>query len=159
MNAELLEYARIRLKAAPTALELAQGSPYPFDDDANAARFYPIDSGLDDYYGWLNPYKATIYPVTPDNVNSSQALQANFRRTYLLIQNKGPGNLFFNFGQAASALISISLVANQFGEWLGGGAGGCFVPRDSIWILTDVAGTTAIIGEGIEVPTFNLQRR
>lgn len=140
-----------------SALEEVQGPPFAFNPGANRARQRPIDAGLTSG-GWLNPYKATLYPITPDTAVSSQALQANFRRSYLLIQCKGPGNLFVNFSQSADALNSITLVPSQVYELIGGAEGGSFCMRDSVWMLTDVAGTTGIVIEGVTVPTTQLMR-
>lgn len=133
-----------------TALEQAQGPMWPFDPGAEAARFRPLNSNLrtDD---WQNTCKSTLYPFTALTTQSTQALQANFRRTYLLIQNKGPGNLFVNFGQAADALNSITLVPSQVYELIGG-KNAAFVMRDSVWILTDTVATTGIVLEGVQVP-------
>lgn len=136
---------------AGTALEQAQGPMWPFNPAAERARFQPLNSNQRDD-GWQNQSKATLLPFTPDTSVSTQALQANLRRTYLLLQNKGPGNLFVNFGQSADALNSITLVPNQAYELIGGGEGGAYVMRDSIWVLTDVAGTTGIVIEGVNVP-------
>lgn len=157
MDRDLAKILRLPLDAPATALEEVQGAPFPFFPGARLARQRPIDAGLLPS-GWANPYKATLYPVTADIALSSQALQANLRRSYLLIQNKGPGNLFVNFSQAADAINSITLVPTQVYELIGGAEGGGFVMRDSVWVLTDVAGTTAVIIEGVAVPTSHLIR-
>ena len=140
---------------AGTALDQAQGGMWPFDRDAERARFEPLNSNQRDD-GWQNTSKATLFPFTPDTLISSQALQANFRRTYLLIQNKGPGNLYVNFGQAADALNSLTLSPTQVYELIGGGQGGSFVMRDSVWVLTDLANTRGIVLEGVDVPATKL---
>lgn len=134
-----------------SALEIVQGPMFPLLPAADRARFQPVSSNQRDD-SWQNRSKATLFPFTADTAVSSQALAANFRRTYLLIQCKGPGNLFINFGQAADALNSITLVPNQAYELIGGGEGGAFVMRDSVWCLTDTAGTTGIVIEGVSVP-------
>jgi len=150
-RAALLEILLAPMPSAPTALQESQGPLYPFDADAQALSQQPINPGFKDA-GWENPYRMALYPVTVDTVLSGMACAGNRRRTYLVINNKGPGNLFVNFGQAADALNSITLVPSQQWELTGGAEGGAFVPRDSIYLLTDVAGTTATIGEGVSVP-------
>lgn len=139
------------LRAPATALELAQGNPFDWNPAAKAFTQRPIDPGLKDA-GWINPYRAVVYPFTPDNVISFQGLPANRRRTYLVIQNKGPGNLFVAFDQAADPLTSVTLVPSQAWEIIGGAAGGPFVPSSAVWVLTDTLGTTGVFVEGVSVP-------
>ncbi len=141
------------LRAPATALEIIQGPLYPWDDESQLLSKTPVDPGLKDT-GWVNPYRATVYPFTPDTLQSAQVLGGNFRRAYLVIQNKGPGNLFVNFGQAADALNSITLVPSQQWEVSGGQDGGSFIMRDSVYVLTDLAGTTGVILEGVAVPVI-----
>lgn len=140
------------LRSPATALEIAQQlPPFPFSPAANALARQPVDPGLKDA-GWRNPYRTALYPFTPDTANSIQALPANPRRAYLVIQNKGPGNLYVNFNQWADALNSVTLVPSQQWELIGGQAGGSFVPSDAIYVLTDLAGTTGVVVEGVAVP-------
>lgn len=159
MDRALLQVLRAPLTLPATALEESQGSPYAFAPRADRARFLPRDAGLDEWVGWINPYKISpLINVAPDTAVAMQALPANFRRAYLIVQNKGPGNLFLNFGFAPSALNSLTLVSTQVYEIIGGGVGGAFVPRDSVWLLTDLAGTTVAVAEGVVVPTFTVPR-
>jgi hypothetical protein len=134
-----------------TALEYLRGSHYPFLPDAEALSRQPTDPGLTDE-GWSNPYRTAVYPIAPDNVISQLVVQANRRRAYLVIQNKGPGNMFVNFSMAADAVNGVTLVPGQSWEIIGGAEGGAFVPVDSIYALTDTAGTTGVIVEGVALP-------
>lgn len=150
---ELQAFLLSPLRAPGTALEIIQGPLYPFDDESQLLSKTPVDPGLKDA-GWTNPYRLSIYPFTPDTAVSQQVLGGNMRRAYLVIQNKGPGNLFVNFGQAADALNSITLVPTQQWEIIGGQEGGSFIPRDSIYVLTDTLGTTGVMAEGVAVPVL-----
>ncbi len=158
---------RARQRMRPqSGVEQSQGYPYPAIPGAARVLETPADPGLSQK-GWSNPYKMSFYgrPV-PDQASASsiQALGSNFRRVYLIIQNKGPGNLFVNFGVEASAngLNCLQLVSTQVYEQIGGGGvfpdGNStlitsFVTRDSIYILSDAANTTCVIGEGVWYPT------
>jgi hypothetical protein len=139
------------LEMPGTALEYLTGSAYPWCPEAELLSRTPLDPGLIDE-GWSNPYRTTVFPFTPDTVVSQLFVQSNRRRAYLVIQNKGPGNMFVNFGMAADALNGVTLVPTQSWEIIGGEQGGAFVPPDSIYALTDLAGTTGVIVEGVALP-------
>lgn len=143
--------------APATALEIAQGSPYLGNPAAEAISRRPVTADFSNVL-WENPYKSILYPFTPDTVVSTQALAGNIRRCYLLIQNKGPGNLFVNFGAAADQLNSVMLVPGQVYELIGGLEGGAYVMRDSVWVLTDLLGTVGVVIDGFPVPVSNARR-
>lgn len=150
-SAELLEVLQQPIDMPGTALEFLRGPLYPFHPDAERLSRLPTDPGLSDE-GWENPYRTAVYAITPPAVASQLMVQANRRRAYLVIQNKGPGNLFVNFSMAADAVNGVGLVPGQAWEIIGGAEGGAFVPVDSIYMLTDLAGTTAVVVEGIALP-------
>lgn len=165
-NRELLQNRATQRWRPQSGVEASQGDPYLGLPGVRAKLQVPGDPGLN-IRGWVNPYKVTFYGVNvPDQATdpSIVALAGNFRRTYLLIQNKGPGNLFVNFGLAAAAngVNCLTLVTTQVYELIGGGGvfpdrdsplPSSFVPRDSIYMLADAAATTAVIAEGIWTST------
>jgi hypothetical protein len=80
------------------------------------------------------------------------------------MQNQGPGNVFVNFGQSATAPVTagapancLQLITTQFYEQIGGGSvnmdgfpmPSAFVSPDYVSAITDTAGTTMIVGEGV----------
>lgn len=143
-----------------TGIEQAQGPAYP--DDIAQALAVPQAFGLN-LTGWVNPYTFTLYTYPLLTTQPTRVIPANLRRAYLIMQNQGPGNAFVNFGQdvtAASAAANsngLQLIQTQFYEQIGGGGldrsgfsrPNCFVSPDYVSIITDTAGTTMLIGEGV----------
>lgn len=108
--------------------------------------------------GWINPYSQTTYRVAVPTAAPIQALPGNLRRTYLLIQNLGPGNLYFNFGADAGVDVTHVLVTTQFYEQIGGGSydyntnhsvANSHVTRDYLSVIADAASTFMIVTEGL----------
>lgn len=162
MDEKLIKRRATQRWRPQSGVEHSQGSAYPTDLAVQQKLQKPLSIGID-IRGWINPYKTTIYPFNVPNQSTDSpimAINANYKRTYLLIQNKGPGNLFVNFGQEPSLNGDncIALVTTQFYEQIGGG--GVFpdgnspmisahLSRDSIFILSDAANTRCIITEGV----------
>jgi hypothetical protein len=125
----------------------------------------PQDLGLN-ILGFVNPYSLTFYSVDLVVSEPTQAVPPNRRRTYLLLQNQGPGNIWINFGQAvtvatvASNSNGLQLIQTQVYEQIGGGymlesgesIPNCFVSPDYISATTDQVGTTLLVGEGVWRP-------
>lgn len=155
---------RARQRMRPqTGIEQAQGLPYRTLPPSVRQTLETPNEGSINIRGWVNPYKLAFYGFpAPDGSSGAgpvQALAANFKRCYLIIQNKGPGNLFLNFGTEPNTSGSncLQLVTTQVYEQIGGGGVfpdknspliSSFVARDSIFILADAPGTTVTIGEG-----------
>jgi hypothetical protein len=155
-----------QLPAPATGIDWSQGQVYP--DDIAQDLAIPQDLGIN-IEGFVNPYSFTIYtfPVpngaTPDFLSSVRVVPANVRRTYLLIQNQGPGNIWLNFGQDVTiATVTANsngmlLIQTQFYEQVGGGylnnrgesIPHNFVSPDYISAIADQAGTTIMVGEGV----------
>lgn len=163
VNKRLLLKRAVQPWQPQSGIEESQGAPYKFlPGDVTERLQIPGDPGIN-LKGWVNPYKLTYYGVqVPDQATdvSIVGLAGNFRRSYLSIQNKGPGNLFVNFGVEANfdGTNCLQLVVTQFFEFVGGGGvfpdgnsilATNFVPRDSVYVLSDLPGTTCVIGEGI----------
>ena len=125
----------------------------------------PQDLGLN-VLGFVNPYSLTFYSVDMLVGEPTQAVPPNQRRTYLILQNQGPGNIWINFGQGvtvatvASNSNGLQLIQTQVYEQIGGGYMSsigesitqCFVSPDYISATTDQAGTTLLVGEGVWRP-------
>lgn len=155
---------RARQRMRPqTGIEQAQGLPYRTLPPQVRRTLETPNEGSINIRGWVNPYKLTFYGYpAPDGSSGASAVQvlaANWRRCYLIIQNKGPGNLFVNFGSEPSTTGSncLQLVSTQVYEQIGGGGVfpdkdstlvSSFVARDAVYILSDLAGTTVAVGEG-----------
>lgn len=152
-----------------TGIEQAQGLPYRTLPPAVRRTLETPNAGSINIRGWVNPYKLAFYGFpAPDGSSGDsaiQALQANWKRAYLLIQNKGPGNLFVNFGTEPSSTGSncLQLVPSQVYEQIGGGGvfpdknsnlASSFVARDGVYILADAPGTSCSIGEGTWTDTI-----
>lgn len=113
--------------------------------------------------GWVNPYSLTMYQFPLSVDVASRVIPPNLRRAYLIIQNQGPGNVFINFGQdvTAAGIISnsngMTIIQTQIYEQIGGGGidaygnpvANCFVSPDYVSCITDEAGTTVLVGEGV----------
>lgn len=146
-----------------TGVEAAQGSPYPLQGNLADALQVPLDPGVN-LAGWINPFSLSQYQVNLLTTNDVLVAPANLRRSYLVIQNQGPGNAFIAFGAGAIAptvsqnATCLQLTATQFYEQVGGGtmnpvsgmpAPGLFVSPDYLRGVTDTAGTTMLIMEGV----------
>lgn len=140
-----------------TGVEQNQGEPYYNLPGVQSQLDIPADPGIS-MRGWINPFRMTSYQVAVGTTAPITALPGNTRRTYLLIQNLGPGNLYMNFGTDAGIGTSHVLTAAQFYEQIGGGSydydrnhsvPNSFVTRDYVSLLTDAADTFAIISEGL----------
>jgi hypothetical protein len=145
-----------------SAIEQSQGDPYAGLPGVRNRLQIPSDPGIE-VKGWRNPYVCTQYGFNvPDQATdvSVRALGGNPKRCYMLVQNKGPGNLFLSFGTEALAngTNCLVLITTQVYEIIGGGGvfpnrddslTGAFIPRDSIYILSDAAATTCMILEGM----------
>lgn len=147
--------------APATGVEQSQGSAYDVQPGVQEALQRPRDPGIN-VKGWVNPYTLTFYTFAVSTTTPLTALPGNKRRAYLIIQNQGPGNLFVNFGQDASAATAtipsngLQLVQTQVYEIIGGGdvdpyenpRANCFVPGNYVSLISDLANTFALIGEG-----------
>ncbi len=102
-----------------------------------------------------------MYSVTGlDTAIPQRVIAGNFKRTYLLIQNLGPGNLFLGVGVDPNAGGGnvLNLVTTQVYEQIGGGFylppnpwypqgvafAQSFVSPEYISLLTDTAGCSTI---------------
>lgn len=151
-----------------TGIEDNQGDPYALQPDVSAAMRTPMDPGIDTP-GYENPYRTVMYSVTGLSTSiPMRVLTGNLRRTYLIVQNLGPGNLFLGIGTDPNAggQNVMNLVATQIYEQIGGGfylppnpwypdgvsIGNCFVSSEYISLMTDTGGTNAMILEGTWSP-------
>lgn len=151
-----------------SGVEETQGNPYPGLPDVQAQVARPLDPGINQP-GFVNPFRTIMYSVT--GLSTSQPVRAipgNFRRTYLMVQNLGPGNMFLGIGvdpNAGGANV-LNLVSTQIYEQIGGGfflppnewfpqglsVCASFVSPEYVSLLTDTAGTNAMIVEGSYFP-------
>jgi hypothetical protein len=123
---------------------------------------------------FTNPYRTVMYAVTGiDTAVPLRALGGNSKRTYLIVQNLGPGNLFLGIGTdpAVGGANVMTLVSTQIYEQIGGGfylppnpwypkgitICTAFVSPEYISLLTDTLGTNAMILEGSFSPPANSQ--
>lgn len=145
-----------------TGIEEAQGPSYQAAPGIDARLQQPLDPGIN-LPGFENPYTTVTFNVGALSTTVPvRALAGNHRRSYLLIQNKGPGNLFVGIGidPAADGANVLSLVSTQVYEQIGGGGQfpdgssypTAFVSKEYISLLTDLAATTAMIIEGSYYP-------
>lgn len=160
------DIARIKALAtqnwkAETGVDQSQGSAYGHDPAIERALQIPQDPGVN-LLGWVNPFTLVFYTFSLLTTNALTVIPGNKRRAYLLIQNQGPGNIYVNFGQDATAATAsapancLQLIQTQVYELIGGGdvdghnipRAACFVPGNYVSIIADAANTTALIGEG-----------
>jgi hypothetical protein len=158
--------------APGSGVEETQGSPYLDLPGVAAELQRPLDPGIDTPT-YVNPYRTVMYAVSGiDTAIPMRALSGNPKRTYLLVQNLGPGNLFLGIGvdPVAGGTNVLNLVSTQVYEQIGGGffipagviAGlpnGLTVPMsfcsaEYVSLLTDTAGTGAMILEGTYSPAW-----
>lgn len=160
--------ARLRRRATQawrpqTGVDASQGAPFASDPSLVEAYQQPLDPGVN-LSGWINPYSFTIYQLALSTTQALRMAPPNLRRCYLIMQNQGPGNVFVNFGQDAVVPTltlpsnCLQLITTQFYEQIGGGGfnfdtgnsqPNAFVSPDYVSAITDTAGTTMIIGEGV----------
>lgn len=151
-----------------SGIEEAQGAPYRDLPEVQADLQRPLDPGIDTPT-YVNPYRTVMYAVSGiDTATPLRALGGNLKRTYLLIQNQGPGNLFLGLGgdPVVGGTNVMTLVSDQAYEQIGGGIylppnpwypegislASAFVSPEYVSLLTDTLGTTAVIIEGSFVP-------
>lgn len=128
----------------------------------------PADAGIN-IPGFVNPYRTVMYYVQGLSASiPTRVLPGNYKRTYLIVQNQGPGNLFVGIGvdPNAGGLNVLSLVSTQIYEQVGGGTfippspsfpdglswAASFVSPEYISLLTDASGATAMVVEGSYSP-------
>jgi hypothetical protein len=147
-----------------TGIEENQGALY--DRSTQEALDIPQDLGVN-VTGFVNPYSLTFYSYGLSTSIATRVVPPNIRRTYLILQNQGPGNIWINFGQdvtiatAAANSNGMQLIETQIYEQIGGGymdANGrsitnCFISPDYISCITDTADTTILVGEGVWRPS------
>lgn len=140
-----------------SGVEQSQGEPYFNQPGVQRQLDIPADPGID-YRGWHNPYKSSTYVVGLSDTDPVLALPGNLRRTYLLVQNIGPGNVWMNFGSDAIVGQCHFFVNTQFYEQIGGGAydydrrrsvPNSFVTRDYVSAIADAPDTFLIVTEGL----------
>lgn len=152
-----------------SGVEENQGNPYPDNLPGQANDLQrPLDPGIDTP-SFVNPYRTVMYSITGlDTAVPLRALTGNPKRTYLLVQNLGPGNMFLGIGTdpIVGGANVLNLVTTQIYEQIGGGVylppnpwypegislSFSYVSPEYISLLTDTAGTTAMILEGSFVP-------
>ena len=155
---------------APTSgIEENQGSGYLELPGVLSDLQKALDPGINTPT-YVNPYRTVMYSIVGiGTANPVRALTGNSKRTYLLVQNLGPGNLFLGIGvdPVAGGANVLNLVTTQVYEQIGGGVyippipnlfplglSLCFAfcSSEYISLLADTAGTAAMIVEGTYVP-------
>lgn len=151
-----------------SGVEEAQGDPYADLPDVSYDTRRPLDPGID-VPSFLNPYRTVMYSVAGlSTTNPVRAIPGNYKRTYLMVQNLGPGNLFVGLGTDPNPVGSnvLNLVTTQVYEQIGGGfylppnpwypmgIAFCssYVSPEYVSLLSDVANTAAMIVEGTFAP-------
>lgn len=74
-------------------------------------------------------------------IESVQVLPSNQNRTYLLIQNKSGGSIFFSFGNKANTYDGVEIVA-------GGNYEPYIYPSSSLHVIASLAASDIIVIEG-----------
>jgi hypothetical protein len=151
-----------------SGVEEAQGNPYEDLPDVSIDSRTPLSPGID-IPSFLNPYRTVMYSITGLSTTIPvRALPGNYKRTYLIVQNLGPGNLFVGIGTdpAPGGGNVMNLVTTQLYEQIGGGfylppnpwypvglaICSSFVSPEYISLLTDTTNTAAMILEGTFAP-------
>lgn len=154
-----------------TGVDDNQGDPQVLNPGWSDLMRTPLDPGID-MSGYVNPYRTVMYSVTGLSTTiPTRAIIGNLRRSYLLIQNTGPGNLFVGIGTDPNGSVAGSsnvlvLVATQVYEQIGGGfflppnpwyPDGVSMPfsfcsSEYISLMVDNAATNAMILEGTWSP-------
>lgn len=165
VGAETLGYQSWR----PTSgIEENQGSGYLELPHVVSDLQKPLNPGISTPT-YVNPYRTVMYSVTGiGTANPVRALTGNSKRTYLMVQNLGPGNLFLGLGvdPVAGGANVLNLVTTQVYEQIGGGV---YIPPNAMFplglslsfafcspeyvsVLADQANTKAMIVEGSYIP-------
>lgn len=173
MNARGIGRAAVNAPVPPlpagSGVEESQGDPYEWSPELQAWADTPLNPAIN-LPNFKNPYQTVMYLVSGIPIgNSIQALPGNSARTYLLLQNQGPGNLFVGIGTNPNASGSnvLALVSSQVYEQIGGGfflppnpwyPNGIsipfsFVSPEYIQVSCDTADTTMMVLEGSFSPT------
>lgn len=145
-----------------SGIEEAQGNSYLAAPGAQEMLAPPGDPGMN-LPSFINPYRTVMYSIVGISTTVPlRALIGNYRRTYLLVQNLGPGNLFLGIGidPTAGGANVLNLVQTQVYEQIGGGSllpdgtsfANSFVSSEYISLLSDQAATAAMILEGSYSP-------
>jgi hypothetical protein len=105
----------------------------------------------------VNGNQGAFFPFVVGTTQSLQALVANRRRVYLIFQNQGPGNIWFNFTNPAVVGQCLFLPTNAVYEpapvgslSLSGGAIVC--PASAVWLIADLPNTLVTLCEGSWMP-------
>jgi hypothetical protein len=151
--------------APGSGIEENQGAPYLEQPRIVSDLQKPLDPGINTP-SYLNPYRTVMYAISGLSTTLPlRALTGNSKRTYLMVQNLGPGNLFVGIGVDPNAGGGnvLNLVSSQVYEQIGGGVyippiqglfdiglslSFAFCSPEYISLLTDTAGTAAMIVEG-----------
>lgn len=166
--AERLDYFGTQAWQPQTGIEDQYGSDFPLDPELQLQTQQPLTPGID-IPSFVNPYKTVMYSIAGLSTSIPQrVIPGNFKRTYLMIQNLGPGNLFLGIGTDPNAggTNVLNLVGSQIYEQIGGGfylppnpwyplglaICSSFVSPEYISLLTDTASTNAMILEGTFSP-------
>jgi hypothetical protein len=145
-----------------------QGDPFALIPEASQSARTPLDPGFDTP-SFTNPYRTVMYSIAGISTTiPARVITGNFKRTYLLVQNLGPGNLFLGIGvdPNSGGVNVLNLVASQVYEQIGGGfylppnpwypdglaICSSFVSPEYISLLTDTVNTSAMILEGTFAP-------
>jgi hypothetical protein len=153
---------------AQTGIEEQQGDSYALNPQDSLSARTPLDPGFDTP-SFVNPYRTVMYSVAGLSTTQPQRIiTGNFKRTYLLVQNLGPGNLFLGIGTDPNSggVNVLNLVSTQVYEQIGGGfylppnpwypqglaICSSFVSPEYISLLTDTVNTAAMILEGTFSP-------
>lgn len=151
-----------------SGIEDNQGDPYELLPSMSEAARTPMDPGIDTP-GYTNPYRTVQYSITGLSTTlPTRVLTGNLKRTYLLIQNLGPGNMYLGIGTDPNTggVNVLNLVSTQVYEQIGGGfflppnpwypdglaIASSFVSPEYISLMVDTAGTNAMILEGTWSP-------
>lgn len=140
-----------------TGVEESQGNPFYALPGVQEQMQIPTDPGLT-YRGWINPYRSTTYLAALSTTVPTVILPGNLRRSYLLLQNLGPGNIWVNFGADAAVNTCHFFVTTQFYEQVGGGGydyatqlsrPATFVTPGYVSAIADAASTFVVVTEGL----------
>jgi hypothetical protein len=100
-----------------------------------------------------NGNEASFFAFVVGNTQAVQALIGNQRRSYLIIQNQGPGSIWFNFTNVAVVGQCLFLPSGAIYEPQATGPNGTYVPpRSSVWMIADLANTVVAVCEGSWMP-------
>lgn len=107
---------------------------------------------------WSNRYRTTNFFFLAQTT-STPILQENHLRCYLMVQNLDPANdLHIAFNSDAIFNTSPVIIPRGNAEFIGGEAGGSFVPKASISVISSIANHRVAVVEGTLEP-YNVQDR